>query len=62
MYCQSSGNLPSVVPGYLSWGVIGQISLSKTHRESRPAFSACFARLTIFSFVARATLVLFAID
>ncbi|MBV9666601.1 MAG: HNH endonuclease, partial [Nitrososphaeraceae archaeon] len=30
----------------------GQINLSKT-RESQPAFSACFPKLIIFSFVAR---------
>jgi hypothetical protein len=33
-------------------GLIGQIILSKTHRESNPAFSAPFARLIMFSFVA----------
>src|SRR5262249_14786013 len=52
IYCQSAGNFPSVVPGYGSCGLIGQINLSKTHKESKPAFSAPFARLMIFSFVA----------
>jgi hypothetical protein len=33
-------------------GLIGQIIPSKTHRESNPAFSAPFARLIMFSFVA----------
>src|SRR5215212_3661204 len=53
IYCQSSGNLPSLVPGYGFCGLIGQSGLSKTHRDRKPAFSACFARYTIFSFVAR---------
>jgi hypothetical protein len=51
IYCQSVGNFPSVVPGYGSCGLIDQINLSKTHKESKPAFSAPFARLMIFSFV-----------
>ncbi len=33
-------------------GLIGQINLSKTNKESKPAFSAPFTRLMIFSFVA----------
>jgi hypothetical protein len=52
IYCQSVRNFPSVVPGYGSCGLMGQINLSKTHKESKPAFSAPFARLMIFSFVA----------
>jgi uncharacterized membrane protein len=43
MYCQSSGNFPSLVSGYGFIGLIGQINLSNTHKESNPAFSAPFA-------------------
>jgi hypothetical protein len=46
------GRLPSGVPPYGVFGFIGQRSLSKTHKESKPSLSAFFAICIIFSLVA----------
>jgi hypothetical protein len=53
LYWYPIGRLPSGVAGYGVCGLTGHKSLSKTHRESKPAsFSAKFAIWITFSLVA----------
>jgi hypothetical protein len=49
-----------LVLGYGVRGLRGQISLSSTHKESKPSFSAILDRLTTFSFVACSPIAYFA--